>query len=167
MSYETLTLEQNEAVLTITVNRPEALNAQSRMMLEDFDRATAEAARDDSVKVIIVAGAGKHFSAGHDIGSPQELADQQRRPMKKGTASEYQRTWDLYFENTLRWRDLPKPTIASSISLSSISIAVLPHTSALSARSMSCCFRLTVWPRYAFPQGSHVLGHRCPVVEHA
>ena len=112
MSYETLKLEQNEAVLTITVNRPEALNAQSRIMLEDFDRAMAEAATDDSVKVVIVAGAGKHFSAGHDIGSPQELEDQQRRPMKKGTASEYQRTWELYFENTMRWRDFPKPTIA-------------------------------------------------------
>ena len=112
MSYETLKLEQNEAVLTITVDRPEALNAQSRIMLEDFDQAMTEAARDDAVKVIIVAGAGKHFSAGHDIGSPQELADQQRRPMKKGTANEYQRTWELYFENTLRWRDVPKPTIA-------------------------------------------------------
>ena len=53
MSYETLKLEQNEAVLTITVNRPEALNAQSRIMLEDFDRAMAEAATDDSVKVVI------------------------------------------------------------------------------------------------------------------
>ena len=101
MSYETLKLEQNNAVLTITVNRPEALNAQSRIMLEDFDGAITDAATDDSVKVVIVAGAGKHFSAGHDIGSPQELEDQQRRPVKKGTATEYQRTWDLYFENTL------------------------------------------------------------------
>jgi enoyl-CoA hydratase len=59
-------------VLTITVNRPEVLNAQSRLMLEEFDQAMEEAAENESVKVVIVAGAGQHFSAGHDIGSPQE-----------------------------------------------------------------------------------------------
>ena len=77
MHYETLTHKQDEAVLTITVNRPEALNAQSRLMLEEFDQALAAAAEDESVKVIIVAGAGKHFSAGHDIGTPQCVS----RPM--------------------------------------------------------------------------------------
>ena len=39
MSYTTLQLAQEGAVLTITVNRPEVLNAQSRMMLEEFDHA--------------------------------------------------------------------------------------------------------------------------------
>ena len=53
MPYETLLLDQQDAVLTITV--------------------------DDAVKVVIVAGAGKHFSAGRDIGSPQEKADRPRR----------------------------------------------------------------------------------------
>jgi enoyl-CoA hydratase len=72
MTYTTLQLTQDEAVLTITVNRPEVLNAQSRLMLEEFDQAMEEAAENESVKVVIVAGAGKHFSAGHDIGSPQE-----------------------------------------------------------------------------------------------
>jgi enoyl-CoA hydratase len=112
MSYETVKLEQREAVLTITVNRPEVLNAQSRLMLEEFDRALAEAGEDDAVKVVIVAGAGKHFSAGHDIGSPQERADQKRRPYPPGIPGEYKRGRDLYLDNTLRWRDFPKPTIA-------------------------------------------------------
>ena len=49
MSYDTLLLEQREAVLTITVNRPEVLNAQSRIMREEFDQALAEAAEDDAV----------------------------------------------------------------------------------------------------------------------
>lgn len=84
MAYETLLLDQQDAVLTITVNRPEVLNAQSRLMREEFDQALAEAAEDDAVKVVIVAGAGKHFSAGHDIGSPQEKADRQRRPYAPG-----------------------------------------------------------------------------------
>lgn len=112
MTYRTLELSQHDAILTITVNRPEALNAQSRIMLEDFDHAMARAAEDDSVRVIIVAGAGKHFSAGHDIGSAQEREDRLQRPYAPGMPGEYKRTWDLYFENTLRWRDCPKPTIA-------------------------------------------------------
>ena len=86
MSYETLTQKQDEAVLTITVNRPEALNAQSRLMLEEFDQALAAAAEDESVKVIIVAGAGKHFSAGHDIGTPQEREDWKKTPLSEGHA---------------------------------------------------------------------------------
>lgn len=112
MAYETLLLDQQDAVLTITVNRPEVLNAQSRLMREEFDQALAEAAEDDAVKVVIVAGAGKHFSAGHDIGSPQEKADRQRRPYAPGLPGEYKRTWDMNIANTLRWRDFPKPTIA-------------------------------------------------------
>ena len=48
MSYQTLTLARNEAVLTLTVNRPEVLNAQSRIMLEEFDQAMAQAAEDDA-----------------------------------------------------------------------------------------------------------------------
>jgi enoyl-CoA hydratase len=112
MAYTTLQLTQDEAVLTITVNRPEVLNAQSRLMLEEFDQAMDEAAENESVKVVIVAGAGKHFSAGHDIGSPQEKEDQRQRPYAPGMPGEYKRGRDLYLDNTLRWRDFPKPTIA-------------------------------------------------------
>ncbi len=112
ITYETLLLDQQEAVLTITVNRPEVLNAQSRLMREEFDDALEKAAEDDAIKVVIVAGAGKHFSAGHDIGSPQEKEDRQRRPYAPGLPGEYKRTWDMNIANTLRWRDFPKPTIA-------------------------------------------------------
>ena len=112
MDYETLLLEQHEAVLKITVNRPEVLNAQSRLMREEFDDALARAAEDDETRVIIVAGAGKHFSAGHDLGSADELEDRKKRPFKPGFAGAYARSWDLNLENTMRWRDYPKPTIA-------------------------------------------------------
>jgi enoyl-CoA hydratase len=62
--------------------------------------------------VIILAGAGKHFSAGHDLGSPQEMEDQKKTPLEPGFRGEYRRLWERFFENTMRWRDLPKPTIA-------------------------------------------------------
>ena len=110
--YSTLLLDQEGAVLKITVNRPEVLNAQSRVMREELDGALAIAEEDDSVRVVILAGAGTHFSAGHDLGSPQELEDQKARPQGPGVPGAYKRNWDLNVANTLRWRDFPKPTIA-------------------------------------------------------
>ena len=110
--YSTLLTQRTGAVLKITTNRPEVLNAQSRVLLEELDHAFAAAVDDDKVRVIILAGAGKHFSAGHDLGSPQEMADQKATPLEKGFKGEYRRIFERFFENTMRWRDLPKPTIA-------------------------------------------------------
>jgi enoyl-CoA hydratase len=111
-TYSTLLQAQDGAVRTITTNRPEVLNAQSRILLEELDDAFLRAVDDNSVKVIILAGAGKHFSAGHDLGSPEEMEDQKKTPLEPGFKGEYRRLWERFFENTMRWRDLPKPTIA-------------------------------------------------------
>jgi len=111
-AYTTLLYERTGAVLKITANRPEVLNAQSRVMLEELDDAFMRAATDSAVHVIILAGAGKHFSAGHDLGSPQEMEDQKKTPLEPGFKGEYRRIFERFFENTMRWRDLPKPTIA-------------------------------------------------------
>ena len=112
MTYENLLLDQTGPVLKITVNRPEVRNAQSRIMLEEFDDALMKAVDDESVRAIIVAGSGEHFSSGHDLGSPQEKADRERRPYPPGIPGAYQRGWNQNLENSLRWRDVPKPTIA-------------------------------------------------------
>ena len=80
MDYKTLLTSQEGAVLKITVNRPDVFNAQSRVMREEYDDALARAAEEDSVFVVIVAGAGEHFSSGHDLGSPEELEDRESRP---------------------------------------------------------------------------------------
>ena len=109
--YTTLLTEQTGAVRKITANRPDVLNAQSRILLEELDDAFIKATKDESVRVIILAGAGKHFSAGHDLGSPQEMADQKKNPVE-GFKDEYRRLSERFFENTMRWRDIPKPTIA-------------------------------------------------------
>src|SRR5215475_2156318 len=111
-AYTTLLTERAGAVLKITTNRPEVLNAQSRILLEELDDAFLRAVDDETVRVIILAGAGKHFSAGHDLGSPQEMEDQKKTPLEPGFKGEYRRLWERFFENTMRWRDLPKPTIA-------------------------------------------------------
>ena len=80
--YTTLLTERTGAVLKITANRPEVLNAQSRILLEELDDAFLRAVDDEAVRVIILAGAGKHFSAGHDLGSPQEMADQKKTALE-------------------------------------------------------------------------------------
>ena len=57
-TYSTLRLKQTGAVRRITTNRPEVLNAQSRILLKELDDAFKRAVDDDSVRVIILAGAG-------------------------------------------------------------------------------------------------------------
>jgi enoyl-CoA hydratase len=111
-TYSTLLQDKTGAVLKITTNRPDVLNAQSRVLLEELDDAFKRAVDDDSVRVIILAGAGKHFSAGHDLGSPEEMADQKKTALEPGFKGEYRRIFERFYENTMRWRDLPKPTIA-------------------------------------------------------
>lgn len=99
-------------VAVLTLARPEARNAQSRILIEELDDAFARAGRDNGVGTIVLEGEGEHFSAGHDLGSPSELADRKARPAQEGVRGRYERSWDLFVEATLRWRNVPKPTIA-------------------------------------------------------
>ena len=64
MPYTQLLFEKIERIGRITLNRPRYRNAQSTILLKELDRAFEEAAEDDEVKVVILAGAGDHFSAG-------------------------------------------------------------------------------------------------------
>jgi enoyl-CoA hydratase len=112
MDFRTIRYEQLGAVVRITANRPEVLNAQSRVMIVELDAAFRAASEDDATRTIIVAGAGAHFSAGHDLGSPDEIEDQKAHPVGPGIAENLKRLSELYLETCLRWRDVPKPTIA-------------------------------------------------------
>src|SRR3982074_892767 len=64
MNFRTLSYEKLGAVLRITANRPEVLNAQSRVMIVELDEAFRAASDDADTRVTIVAGAGQHFLAG-------------------------------------------------------------------------------------------------------
>lgn len=103
----------DEAVATITLNRPTVLNAQSRRLLEALDLAFARAAEDPTVNVIVLTGAGAHFSAGHDLGSVDEQQDRAERPLQEGLRGRFDHSRAHYVDKTLRWRDIPKPTIAA------------------------------------------------------
>ncbi len=110
--YQQILYEKIGRIARVTTNRARYRNAQSRVLLEELDAAFSEAASDDDVRVVVLAGAGEHFSGGHDLGTPEDREDRERRPYPEGLRGEHQRSWDLYVANSLRWRDLPKPTIA-------------------------------------------------------
>ncbi len=112
MTYRHIEFEKRDRIARVILNRPRYRNAQSRVLLEEMDDAFAAADADDDVRVIVLSGRGEHFSAGHDLGSPEEKDDQKTRPFGKGLRGLYNRSRQLFLDNTLRWRDLDKPTIA-------------------------------------------------------
>ena len=121
VEYETL---DDGRIARIWLNRPGAQNAQSRTLLVQLDEAFGRAEADDAVRVVILAARGKNFSAGHDLGSEEALAERQPGPGQHPTFRShgataagvtertYLQEWHFYFENTRRWRDLRKITIA-------------------------------------------------------
>lgn len=117
-AYETLLYEMPaDGVARIVMNRPDARNAQNRRMTYDLNDAFDRAVADDAVRVIILAGAGPHFSSGHDL----RERDPYRPPRQTGTWSgfdgpgmhgRYASEQEVYLQITRRWRNLSKPTIA-------------------------------------------------------
>lgn len=67
MDYETIRFEQREGIGYITLHRPEKLNAISRTMLAELRHVLAAIDKDEAVRVVILTGAGRAFSAGFDI----------------------------------------------------------------------------------------------------
>lgn len=113
LDFDTIDYRIDGRVAIVSLDRPQYRNAQSRQLLDEFELALDRAVADDAVRVIVVRGNGPHFSSGHDLGTPEELADREKRPWPDGWIGDQRRSWELNIANTLRWRDLPKPTIAS------------------------------------------------------
>jgi len=101
--------EVEDRIATITLNRPEAANAQTLPMLDDLDEAWRRAAEDEDVRVIILQANGKHFSAGHDIKGVGEG----ETPPSWTLAGIYETEARRFLEYSLRWRNVPKPSIAA------------------------------------------------------
>ncbi len=64
---DSVALHRNGTVATLTLNRPDVLNTLDFAMVEDIVARTAEVAADDSLRVVVLRGAGRHFMAGGDI----------------------------------------------------------------------------------------------------
>lgn len=121
MSDEVVCYERVGPVATVTMNRPRYRNAQNSAMTYALDAAFERAVNDDEVSVIVLAGAGEHFSAGHDIGTPGRDVDQSfdRKAVlwwdhvdKSGGDQRFARESEVYLGMCRRWREIPKPMIA-------------------------------------------------------
>lgn len=100
--YENIRCEKKEAVATITLNRPKALNALNTAIMSEISDALADSEADESVSLIIITGAGdKAFCAGADI--PELL---EKSPIEA-------RDWSLWLQRTTRYMEsIKKPIIA-------------------------------------------------------
>ncbi len=123
--YKFITTESYDdgAIVRINLNRPKQRNAQNRGMLVELDEAFVAAEADDQVRVIILGAEGTMFSAGHDTGSKQSMAEYlpgpDRHPSMQinggtrlGPEKLFLQEWHYFFQNTRRWRDLRKITIS-------------------------------------------------------
>ena len=108
MSYSTILYEIEDNILTITLNRPEALNAFNTPMLEELLDACDRADADDNVKAIIVTGAGRAFCAGADLSSGGKTFNSDARADRNSGINP-----DGGGRLTLRLYELNKPIIAA------------------------------------------------------
>lgn len=117
---EYVTYRVEDRVAWVMLNRPQYSNAQNYRLLNQLDAAFRRAVDDDEVKVIVLGGEGKHFSAGHDIGTPEKDSqfERERKDLwwdhsnKGGAERQYVLEQDGYLGLCRRWQAIPKPTIA-------------------------------------------------------
>jgi len=107
MEYEQIGTEISGGVLTITLNRPDRLNAWTATMGRELITAVDEADRDDDVRAIIVTGAGRGFCAGADLAGGEATFDWRQRESSGAVPR------DGGGQFTLRVFDCTKPVIAA------------------------------------------------------
>jgi len=104
--YEHIEVTENDCILTITLNRPDRLNAFIGHMRRDLAEALEHAASDRNVRVVIITGAGRAFCAGGDVAFMAEL-------MKRRDAEEFSRILGAGRRVILAIRQMTKPVIAA------------------------------------------------------
>jgi 2-(1,2-epoxy-1,2-dihydrophenyl)acetyl-CoA isomerase len=102
MSFQTIEITKKDKVAVIKLNRPELLNAVNEQLVWDFQKATEDVKKDDSVRVVIITGSGRGFSAGADLS--------EKKASWKGSKDALLRGYKPFFENII---NMPKPVIAS------------------------------------------------------
>ncbi len=105
--YETILYEKDAPIATLTLNRPDKLNALSIDLQMEVRRALADAGEDQDIRVIVLKAAGRAFSAGFDISGQEggQNAVEQRRNFLGGDGFAASAWWDVFWNN-------PKPIIA-------------------------------------------------------
>jgi enoyl-CoA hydratase len=107
------------AIVRVTMNRPEARNAQDLQLTYDLNAAFDRANQDNAVKVIILAGEGPHFSSGHDMRGGTGAKRTDFAPVGTwanfdlpGAEGPMGNEEEIYLQMCRRWRNIPKPMIA-------------------------------------------------------
>ena len=101
-------------VCTLTMDRPEVANAQNTELIDDLDAAFDAAGADDEVRVVVLTGAGRHFSSGHDLKAlVGDVEADEWRLLRETPEGKFEHEKVMYFDRCLRIRDFPKPTIAA------------------------------------------------------
>ena len=107
MTYECLIYEVKDSIATLTLNRPDRLNALGGSLRDDLHDAITRSAADPEVRVMIITGSGKGFCSGGDVKAMSEAKDGRReRPLMEKIAPGRDRT-------LLAMRDAPQPIIAA------------------------------------------------------
>ena len=105
---ESIILTRDGAIATITLNRPAALNALSPQMNLELSEVTSELEHDDTVRCVVLQGAGDHFMAGGDVKGFNEAtvnAQLRKQALERGISETH--------SIITRLRRMPKPVIAS------------------------------------------------------
>ncbi len=112
--FETIRYETDGAVATITMNRPDVANAQDSRLIDEIDAAFDLADADDAVRVVVLAGEGKHFSSGHDLKAlVSGEGDDPWVALRDTPEGKFLHEKTMYFDRCLRIHDFRKPTIAA------------------------------------------------------
>ncbi len=111
-AFTTIRYETDDAIATITLARPEARNAQNSELIDELDAAFDLADTDESVRVVVLAADGDHFSAGHDL--KEILAGESEwAAMRDTPEGKLRHEQVMYWDRLLRIRDFRKPTVAA------------------------------------------------------
>ncbi len=103
MAYEDLIYERRGFTAWITLNRPKQLNALRENLVRELYSALEEAERSEDVRVVVLRGAGRAFSAGYDLVEEAKIA----------TSQQWRNHLDLDIRTTMKVWDMPKPVIAA------------------------------------------------------
>ena len=105
MKFDTITIDRQDAIWLVTLNRPERLNAMSQKMLLEIDSACDMIEEDTSCRVVVLTGSGKAFTPGFD------LQDQAAKTPQGVEA--WRPVLQRNFNSVIRFWNLTKPTIAA------------------------------------------------------
>ena len=107
--YQNIKVEKKDKIATVTLNRPEFLNVMNSQTMDEYESVMRELSKDDEVRVIILTGAGKAFSAGGDIKGMKARTEDPARQNEYIMGPEMGRSKQLL----LNMVDMEKPIICA------------------------------------------------------